>query len=89
VTETWLAQTEANRYIICAENGLETFRATSDNICLMSIYPQPNCIEICQEIRLLTSDENGIITNNLHLNCAEYELEAWLTPPQVIRVLAL
>jgi len=58
-------------YIICAENGLETFRGTSDEICLMAIYLQPNCIEICQETRPFTGDEIRIITNNLHLNSVE------------------
>jgi len=75
-------------YIICTENGLETFRATSDEFCLMAIYLQPNCIEICQETRPSTSDEIRIITNNLYFNCAEYELQTWLTPRQGIRVLA-
>jgi len=31
--------------IICAKNGLEKLRATSDQIYLMAIYPQPNCQE--------------------------------------------
>jgi hypothetical protein len=75
-------------YIICAENGLETFRATSDKICLMAISPLPNCIEICQETRPLTSEEIRIIMNKLHRNCAGYELQTLLTPPQGSRVLA-
>jgi len=58
-----------------AKNCLETFRAPSDKICLMAIHPQLNCVEICQETRPLTSGEIRIITNNLHLNCAEYELQ--------------
>jgi len=33
----------------------------------MAFCLQPNCIEICQETRPLTSDEIRIITNNLHL----------------------
>jgi len=28
-----------------AENGLETFRSKSDEICLMAIYLKPNYIE--------------------------------------------
>jgi len=76
-------------YIICAENSLETFRSTSDQICLMEIYLQPYCIEICQVTRPLTSEEIRTITNNLHLICAEYERQTRLTPPQGSRVLAL
>jgi len=37
----------------------------------LAIYLQQNCIEICHETRLITSDEIRIITTNLHLNCAE------------------
>jgi len=33
----------------CAENGFETFRAKIVEICLMTIYLQPNCIECCQD----------------------------------------
>jgi len=33
----------------CAENGLETFRAKSVEICLIAIYLQPNCIKNCQD----------------------------------------
>jgi len=33
----------------CAENGFETFRAKSVEICLMSIYLQPNCIQYCRD----------------------------------------
>jgi len=55
-------------YIICVENDLETFDATSEEICFMAIYLQPNCIEICQETRPLKSNEIHIITNYLHLN---------------------
>jgi len=33
----------------CAEYGLETFRAKSVEICLMTIYLHPKCIENCQE----------------------------------------
>jgi len=62
-------------YIISAENILETFRATSDEICLMAIYLQLNCIRILQETRPLTSDEIRIITKYLHFNCAEYGLQ--------------
>jgi len=32
-----------------AENGLETFRAKSVNICLVAISLQPYCIESCQD----------------------------------------
>ena len=76
-------------YIICVENILETFRAQSDEFCLMAIYLEQNCIEICQETIPLTSDEIRIITNNLHLNCAEYGRQTWHNPPQGSRVLAL
>jgi len=55
----------------------------------MAIYPKQNCKEICQEIRPFTCNEIRIITNKLHLNCAKYELQTWLTPPQGSRVLAL
>jgi len=35
--------------LLCAEYGLEKFRARSVEICLMAIYLQPNCIEYCQD----------------------------------------
>jgi len=55
----------------------------------MAIYLQPNCIEICQEIRPLTSEEIYKITNNLNLNLAENGLQTWLTPPIRSRVFAI
>jgi len=33
---------------ICAENGLETFRAKSLEICLMAIYLQTNGLQNCK-----------------------------------------
>jgi len=75
VTNIDLHQLKQFVYIICDENGLETFRATNDEFRLMAIYIQPNCIEICQETRPLTKDEIHIITNNLFLNYAEYGLQ--------------
>jgi len=76
-------------YTICAENCLEKFRGTRDEVCLIAVYPQPNSTEICQETRLLTSDKIRTIASNLHLNCAEYQLQTLLTPRQRSRVLAL
>ena len=42
----------------------------------MAIYT-----EIFLEKRLATSDEISICTNEMQLNCAEYELLTWLAPP--------
>ena len=36
-------------YLVCAENGLETFRATSDEFCLMAIYLQQKCKKFVRE----------------------------------------
>jgi len=56
-------------------NGLESFGTTSDEISIIAIDLQANGIEICLETLPPTSDEIRIITNNLLLNCADYELQ--------------
>jgi len=38
------------------------------------------------ESRLLKSDEIHIITEYLHLICAEYGLQKWFNPPHRVRV---
>jgi hypothetical protein len=76
-------------YIIRAEKWLETFRTTSDEVCLMAIHLQPNYVDICLETWHSISDEFHIITNNLQLKCAEFRLRTCLTPSQVCCILAL
>jgi len=49
----------------------------------MAIYLQSNCIV---SIKSLASHEIRIITNNLHLNRAQYRLQTKLNPPQRVRV---
>jgi len=44
VTKTSLHQLKE----LCAESGLETYRAKCLEICLMAIYLQPNCTDHCQ-----------------------------------------
>jgi hypothetical protein len=48
VLNKWLKRDLLQLKQFCAENGFETFRAKSFEICLMANYLQPNCIEYCQ-----------------------------------------
>ena len=85
VLNNWIKRSFNKLKQICAENGLETFRAKSVEECLMaSIYNQ-TALKIVT-IKSLASDEIHIITNYLHINCAEYGLHKWFNPPHRLRV---
>jgi hypothetical protein len=72
--------------IVCAENGLETFRTTSDEICIMAIHLQPHYKNLSGN---KISVKIQIITSNLHLIRVEYGLQTWLNAPLVSRNLML
>jgi len=55
------------------ESFINTKNQSIFQICLMAIYLQPYCIEICPVTRPLTSDVILTVTNILHLISAEYE----------------
>ena len=54
-------------FLICGNNELETFGATSDEIRLMAFYLNPDIIVVSLKTSLSTSDEIRIITNVLVL----------------------
>jgi len=83
VLNKWLKRDFHQLNQFCAENCHETFRAKTVEIWQMAINLQRNCIENCLD-QDLTSDEIQIITNYLHLNCAEYGLQEWFNPLQCL-----
>jgi len=58
-------------FLIRAEYELETFGATSDEIRLIAYYLNPDFIDVSLKTWVSTSDEIGIITEDLCLNCTE------------------
>jgi len=71
--------------LFCTKNIFETFRAISVETCLTATLYHLTALKIVR-IKTLTSDEFRIITNNLHLNCAEYGLQTRFNPPKRVRV---
>ena len=58
-------------FLTCVEYELDTFGATSDEICLMAIYLNPGFINVSQKTWVSTSIEIRRITKDLCLNCTE------------------
>ena len=82
-TKTRIEPTEATGiysfvFLICAEYELEIFGATSDERRLMEFYVNPEFIDVSLYTWVTTSDEIGIITKDLCLNCTENELQTCL-----------
>jgi len=73
-------------FLICGNNELETFGATSDEIRLMAFYLNPEFIDVSLKTWVSTSDEIGIITKDLCLNCTENELQTCLIPTDGSRI---
>jgi len=61
--------------------------ATSDETLLMTFYLKPDYIDVSLKTWVLTSDEIGIITKNLCLNCTENQLQICLTSPDGSRAI--
>ena len=62
-------------FLICAEYEFENLGATSDEIRLKAFYLNPDFIVVGLKTSLSTSDEIGLITYDLCLNCTENELQ--------------
>ena len=67
-------------YLICAGYVFGTFGATNDEIRLMAFNQKPYFIAVSLKTCVSTSDEIGIITKDLFLNCTENELHTCPTP---------
>ena len=66
-------------FLIRAEYELETFGATSDEIRSIAFYLNPHFIDVSLKTWVSTSDEIGIITKDLYLNCTENEQQTCLS----------
>jgi len=84
----WLKHDLHQLKLFWTENSYETFRAKSVETCLTATLYHLTALKFVR-IKTLASDEFRIITNNLHLNYAEYGLQTWFHPPKRVLVKGL